>query len=102
MPVPEGPRCSNAPGLPPRPELLELPERVQEVAVVPDKRAVQEVASARLHPAPQHGFSPARRSTSRRMSGRCAAGPGDRCGTWPRGGAPATYSRVQVETAAPG
>jgi hypothetical protein len=32
-------------------EVLELPERVQEVALVPDERAVQELVSARLHPA---------------------------------------------------
>jgi len=32
-------------------EVLEFPERVQEVALVPDKRAVQELVSAPLHPA---------------------------------------------------
>jgi hypothetical protein len=31
-------------------ELPELPRRVQEVGLVPDQRAVQELASAGLHP----------------------------------------------------
>ena len=32
-------------------EVLELPERVQEVALVPDEREVQELVPACLHPA---------------------------------------------------
>ena len=32
-------------------EMLELPERVQEVALVPHERAVQELVPAGLHPA---------------------------------------------------
>jgi hypothetical protein len=32
-------------------EVLELPERVQEVALIPDERAVQQFVPAGLHPA---------------------------------------------------
>ena len=32
-------------------EILELPERVHKVALVPDERAIQQLVPARLHPA---------------------------------------------------
>jgi hypothetical protein len=41
-------------------EVLELPERAQEVALVPDERAVQELVPACLHPAFHDRIAPHR------------------------------------------
>jgi hypothetical protein len=41
-------------------EVLELPEGMQEVALVPDERAVRELVPAGLHPAFREGVVPHR------------------------------------------
>jgi len=70
-------RCCS-PESPVRPvlvvEVLELPERVKEVALVPDERAVQEFVPARLHSAFHDGVIPHRQLHPVRTIGTGASG----------------------------